>query len=251
MFDCYVDDASGSANPPHRIVSCTALLGSADGRARFDRRWKFLLLKHDLPALQLGAWRQMAKAKGWDAARRHAVAAEFAMTIDEQDMLGFSVAVDTMAWRSLASKRRKSFGTEREFCFLRVIRLVFDRLEAANCADTVRIDFSLDPSEFERRSNAVQRLLRLDSRASPRVASIQFEDPERRGQLQAAHLLTGMIMRSQIAHAGEEQIVPAWLTSLKELPEPPSGLTLEYWNRAYTNKHFSNIEWLMSEATSR
>jgi hypothetical protein len=201
-------------------------------------------LKHELPALQLATWGKIASARNWDEAKRRAIISEFAVTIEDDALIGFAVAIDQAAWLSIGPKHRRPFGTIEAFCFLRLMRLVFDRIEAADCPDTISVDFAIEPHAFERRSKAVQRLLKADSRASNRVESIQFVDADRRGRLQAVRLLTSMIMRSQIAR---EQQSLGWLNRLTELPEPQAGHTFEYWDKSFTGKNFSRLEWLTAK----
>ena len=191
----------------------------------------------------------MAQNRGWTLSKRREVLAEFVRAIDEQDFLGFAVAVDTNVWGSLKSKQRKVFGTASDFCFQRLMRIVFDRLEVAKELDAIVIDLDICMNKFERRSKAVRALFNADSRASFRVGSVQFSDPNRYCHLQAAKLLTCMTKRSLAVRTGTELHMPQWLKNLPELPDPQDGIVCEYWDRAYSDKYFASIEWLVSEGS--
>ena len=176
MLECYLQVGGGWS--PGGMVCATALLWEEDVSA-FSRRWRRLLLKHELSYVRLEELKKVATHKGWDAHKQRAVLEEFAQVTQanlEDDMMALVVAVDSKAWSSLERRQKRTFRSEHDFCFQRLVRLVLDRIEATGLWDSVSIVLDLDVSRFGRYSDTIQSVFKADSRAENLVTSIKFAD---------------------------------------------------------------------------
>jgi hypothetical protein len=243
VFECYLDDRGDTSRASDRVACCAGYLTHEDGRDEFSRRWRHLLLKHDLPYFHFRNWIEIVDSRGWDRIKRNNILMDFTRTIEGHDMLGFIVAVDTRVWNSLDLKRRRIFGTAGEFCFQRLMRLVLDRLEAAEFSDTIAIVFDQDLDELSRRANAVKRLSLEDSRASFRVQSMQFSNAKKICHLQATNLLWWSMYKELSERSGDALRLPLWLNALSELPVDHNHGVFEFWDKAYTDRYLTSIEW--------
>lgn len=249
VYEFYVDDCASPNDALHRIVCCAAYLLHEDERAPFNRRWRNLLMQHELTRLNLREWKAATKGPAWDLSKRRAVLADFIRLAEGPQALAFVVAVDAQVWASLKPKRRRMFGSAADFCFQRVLRVVLDRMEAVNNPEPIAIVLDQDLASFAERSQVVRSALRLDSRASRRVGSIQFSDPGLSYQLQAAHVLGCMTRKTLAERSGGEIPLPGWLKALTELPT--ADHPCEFWDAPYMDKHFVSVEWTVPDSGSQ
>ena len=250
MFECYLDISNGSGKPSAQFACCTGYLAHEAVRGWFNQHWCHLLLKHDLPGISLESWSDVVRRRGWDVTTSREVLADFTRAIETHDLIGFVVVMDAAGWNALAANERRVFGSASNFCFLRVVRLVLDRLEAANRTAPITIVFDQTLDRLAHRSTAVHTLFEMDSRAIDRVDSIRFSNPARHFQLQATKLLTSMTRRRLAELPGASLRLPAWLRKLDELPAAEETGVWEHWDKAFTRRHAGSIEWDMPRATS-
>jgi hypothetical protein len=243
VFECYLDDCGDAGRASERVVCCAGYLTHKGGRDEFNRRWRHLLLKHDLPYLRIRNWIETVESMGLDRAKRREILADFTGAIDAHDLLGFVVAVDTRVWSSIGPKRRKQFGSAGDFCFQRLMRLVLDRLEAAEYADTLAIVFDQDIGSLSRRTTAVKRLSKDDTRASYRVQTIEFSSARIASQLQAVNLLWWSAYKELNERSRDPLRSSTCLNAFSELSVTCSRLVHEFWDQAYTDRYLTSIEW--------
>ena len=251
MFECYFDIRGAGARPARRIACSTAYLAQQDGRSAFARRWNHLLIKHELRHLELGDWRKTAAHHGWDGGRQSAILQEFVDATVSHDLLGMIVAIDPSVWKTIEPRTRNSFGSQQDFCFQRLTRLIRDRVETSHNTAPVSIILERDIDRFHELSTAVKRVFWADSRAGSRISAVQFVDARHNAYLQASHLLTHLAMNHLAHHSDGGVALPAWLRDLKGLPALPDGVTCEYWDQAYSSRHQASLHWMTPDKPDR
>ena len=251
MLAGYFDLGGDEKDAPHRVACSSVYIGHQDDRRIFDRHWDHLLLKHELVDFQLDNFKQVARQKQWAAAKQQAVLLEFSSAAESHDLLGLVVAVDTGAWHNIAARRKRPLGTSQEFCFYRLARLVIDRLEALKLSEPIAMVFDREPGVISRNSRIVQHVFKIDSRAEHYVVSTQFTDPTRCHALQAAQLLTCMVVKDLTERSAGRLNAPAWLKTQSGLPIPSGETVCEFWDKAHTDRFLAAVECDASEQDDR
>lgn len=249
MFQCYVDIGSGTKGGSTPRLSCCAayLAQGEDGSGIFARRWRHLLLKHELRTLDLSDWRNAAAAHGWDEQRQAHVLREFSDATSAHDLLGFVVTIDSGVWQMLEHKSRQWFGTEQDFCLQKLARTVLDRVEANTSAGAVSLTFDRDIDRLREMSNSIQKLFKTDSRAQRQIPAIKLVDPETDCHLQASRLLRHIAIKHFSHPTARDIAIPASKKMIKALPDLPESIQCEIWDKSYAQRHLASLHWLASD----
>jgi hypothetical protein len=181
--------------------------------------------------------------RGWNATQRNNVVLEFIDAIKAAKLIGFGVAVDSEAWRSLSSERIKAFGNAQEFCFTRIMRRISDRLDLAQEKESVAVVFDQD-FEFSRRRLALfQNLWSFERRIAEKYAAIMFADAERYPPLQAADLLAWTTRRELMLRAKKLQPSNRYRELFAALPYyDPEYAAGEFWDQGEIDREFPKVE---------
>ena len=83
------------------------------------------------------------------------------------------------------------------------------------------------------------------------VVSTQFTDPTRCHALQAAQLLTCMVVKDLTERSAGRLNAPAWLKTQSGLPIPSGETVCEFWDKAHTDRFLAAVEWDASEQDDR
>jgi hypothetical protein len=87
-------------------------------------------------------------------AEKKAVLDKFIETIKGSDLIGFGVALDADAWRKLPKEITRVEGDAQQFCFLRIMRLIVERMKKSRPHDYIAVHFDCDrgfsPSRFQK-----------------------------------------------------------------------------------------------------
>ena len=237
------------AAPASAAKSCVmaAYLVPSEDVERFNRHWRHLLAKHELPLSEPGGWREIAARR---AKAGHDAVSSFAAAGARYEALPFVVGIDHSTWSKLGSARQL-FGTPQMFCFLRLMRQVLDRMEAVEEKSAITVMFARDVDDLIGGANAAMRLYKTDTRAPERVQSITFTDPRRDCVFAAVDLLIHMsLSRITVAQERTGTRLSQALQIARDLPPLPDDVTVEMWDEAYSQRHLASLEWGMSGAVA-
>ena len=249
VFECYFDIGGEEKRAPGRVACTSAYLALADGCGAFSRRWKHLLVKHELSRLELDDWSEVSAAHGWNDDRQNEVLSEFVDATLRFDLLGLFVAIDAATWRRLAASARGAIDSELDFCLQRLARMVLDRIEVASQGACVGLVINRDIGKLDQNSSTIMRVFKADSRAAERITTVRFTDSRRSSHLQATQLLK-LIGLSDLAGRVSPRTNGDGLGIGGVLPRLPAGTVCEFWNKAHADRHIANLEWLLPEQTT-
>ncbi len=243
MLECHIDDGRlWSRHAPRRIVGCTAFILHSDERRFCERRWRQELLRHELPELRLDEWSELVKRRHWDAGARARVLADFAQVAEGHSVVGLYAAMDTSVWKSMDQRRRRLFRSPEAFCFLRVLRLVADRLEAACETIPVQLVMPARTEHLVAGAEALSFAFSMDSRASDLLGDVRFCDPRRCTYLQPLEMMLGRLQWQLAERSGDAGRRPVWS---KALSAAASGAEMigEYWDDAHCERYLASVDW--------
>jgi hypothetical protein len=236
----FVDEYRSRRAGPSAVTAAAAWLVPSEEIAALDRRWRLHLLEHDLPAGEPSAWRRLAGAhKSVRKAARSSVAlAELTRAAAGMSGLGFVVTIADGTWNELPSSVRRSFRSPDRLCFLRVMRIVVDRLEGCGQASPFELRMRRDDVGLRDRAEAVEQLLGADTRARDLISLLAFVSPRAAGHFDAIDMVvqTGLSRLQAHIEKGEER------AAADPLPFPPSFL-LEHWDATFVSQSLESLEW--------
>jgi hypothetical protein len=145
--------------------------------------------------------------------------------------------------RNLPKERRSVFGDAQQFCFMRIVRRVVDRLELAADPEAIQIFFDRDMEYARQRLRFFDQILKMDRLSSVRISALSFADSKWYLPLQAADVLAWETRKQLIARADKTQSSQRFRELTTALPlvdlEFAAG---EFWDQAEIDKEFPKIE---------
>ncbi|MFM1816745.1 MAG: hypothetical protein RLZ98_3440 [Pseudomonadota bacterium] len=200
----------------------------------FNRRWRTHLLGCRFDVSRAVHWRDVAAAHETVGEAQEALAALSHLN----EAIGFMVAIRQSTWNNLDSARRL-FKTAEQFCLLRLMRLVLDRIEETNEPSPLVLTFERDLKSFGQLVRTVSQMYELDSRATDRVQKVAFSDPR------ADYLFSALDLVMHLSVAGCPTAEP---------PMPPTRferhMTTEIWDDSFVENHWASFEWSLDQAQS-
>lgn len=190
----FFDDSGKESDPSNKIVCAAGYIASGsaiwDG---FHQLWSNVLLEHGIAELHMkdfmSSQSRVQPYCDWDWPKKMSVLEDFSAAIKMNHLVGFGVAVDADAYRTLPKELTRREGTAQEFCFMRLIRMVVNRLKTSASRETVSIMFDCDedftPARFKRYLAIRQR--RPEDRSV--LSSFGVGEPRHYLPLQAADFL--------------------------------------------------------------
>ena len=252
----FFDDSGKESDPDNRIVCIAGYLAAGDARwTMFSQDWSHQLLAHGFSWLHMTDFMadkdEYARLKG-DWPKKKAILDQFIEVIRASQLIGFGVAVDTSAWRRVPKEVTKIEGDAQEFCFLRIMSRIVDRMKLARPDDYVAVHFDCDktftPSRFQRFIRARDH----DPAADHYLRSFTIAEPKVWFPLQAADLLAWESRKELLRRLGgyESRI------EFKEMFEVMSGYfpdyTGEFWDEKEIEEQILKPRGLLaSEAQKR
>ena len=244
MFRCYVVVVD-----PGPMVTCAAHLVHSSQCERLDRHWRNLLMKHDLPVTNHGGWLGIARSKSLSEEDKGATLREFAIAAG--DAMGFVVAIHEATWARVFRSRRRLFGSAEAFCYLRLLRVVLDRLESVQEASPIAVLFRRDVGSMDRAAKSAAKLFEMDTRACERVESMAFVDSRRDCHFAMTDLLIHLALpRLTGVPAGTAKHPPAALRTASLLPPLPDQVVIELWDEDFARRHIESLDWSMSSGVT-
>jgi hypothetical protein len=229
MLRCFFDDSGKESDPTNRIV-CIAGYLAIDGLWNmFTEGWSHQLLKNSMSWLHLTDF-MADKSQDWPTKR--AILDGFINVIKASQLIGFGVAVDADAWREVPEGITRTEGNAQQFCFLRIMRMVIERLKAARENDFVTVYFDCDknftPSRF-------QKFLGLRDHAEDAKRYLKafcIGEPKTFLPLQAADLLAWETRKDLMRRLGGYDSRPEFKFLFESLLNWVPDYQSEMWDRA-------------------
>ncbi len=247
MLSCYVSDLGEQRVGPAKTYVSAAYLFPSEDVGRFNRHWRHLLAKHELPLSAPSGWREIAAKR---AKASHEAVSSFAAAVSRYEALPFVVGIDHSTWVKLG-KARRHFGTPQMFCFLRLMHLVLDRMEAVEEKSSITLVFERDLDDLIGGAQASMRLYKSDTRAPDRVQSVAFTEPRRDCVFAAVDVLIHMsLLRITAAELRTGPRLSQTLRIARSLPPLPDDVAVEMWDDAYFQLYFPSLEWGLSDAVT-
>ena len=148
MIRCFFDDSGKESERGNRIVSIAGYL--AGGETYWDlfgTGWSHQLFRHGISWLHMKDFmqdRDEYAAFKWDWPKKRSVLEDFIKVIKVSQIIGFGVALDAEAWRKVPKQFTAVEGTAQEFCFLRIMRMIVERMKIVRPNDYVSVFFDCD-----------------------------------------------------------------------------------------------------------
>jgi hypothetical protein len=179
----YFDDSGKEGDSSNRIVCIAGYLAAGETRWNvFGEEWRHQLMSHHLSWLHMtdlmADQGEYAFLKD-DWPKKKALIDQFIEAIKVSQLIGFGAAVDIEAWRKVPPEVTRIQGDAQQFCFLRIMRMIVERMKVACPNDFVAVHFDCDkafsPSRFQRfigvrdRDPEARRYLQTFTIAEPRI----------------------------------------------------------------------------------
>jgi hypothetical protein len=245
VFQCYFDDVSKESQG-ERVLAIAAYIAVDEIWGRFQSLWSHLLVKHGLAEI-----REMAlvgSQRGWDIGKISSILQEFVLAISAAPgLIGFGVAVDTNEWRKLSPKKTRLFGDAHDFCSLRIVYNIRDRLDEAGLGrEQMALFFDRDTQNAARRLNFFKHLTGSSSPPMDSISIVSFADARQYYPLQAAHLLARETRRRMRSLTGikdietPDEFMAAW-------PNDGFDYLGEFWDRELIETELPKLEALAQQ----
>jgi hypothetical protein len=232
----FFDDSGKEGDPDNRIVCIAGYLNASEFRWNmFSEEWSHQLVAHGISWLHmtdLMADADEYAALGWDWPKKKAVLNRFIETIKGSDLIGFGVALDANAWRKIPKEVIRSEGDAQQFCFMRIMRMIVERMKISRPNDYVAVHFDCDrafsPSRFQRFIGIRDR----DPEARRYLQTFTIAEPKLYYPLQAADLLAWETRKDLLRRLGGYESRPEF----KEMFEVMSGYFPDYKGEFWDEK---------------
>jgi hypothetical protein len=229
----------GSTSTP---AVAAAFLSPTVDRATFAARWHLLDLKHDIRSLDL---RQLTakRTDGHGLTAEGRALADFVQLTQESAGIGFVTALDGATWAKLDRKQRAQIRSPQEFCFERLLRQVFDRLDAQEANGMLTLVVPLERRAWETRLAALEAALARDTRTDHLLTSVTFCSPAFDRRLDAARILQAS-MRAELRRkavsrkAFAAHSLTAWAVQ---------STICEIWDAETCKRRLSKLDWDTAE----
>ncbi|HTV65608.1 MAG TPA: hypothetical protein VMD98_08390, partial [Bryocella sp.] len=148
MIHCFFDDSGKESDASNRIVVIAGYMAVGDSTWTFlSQQWGHQLVRHGLSWLHMKDLMQnqdeYAKLN-WDWPKKRSVIEDFIKVVKASQLIGFGVAVDADAWRAIPKQITQAEGSAQEFCFMRLVRMITERMKIARPDDWISLYFDSD-----------------------------------------------------------------------------------------------------------
>jgi len=239
MYTAYFDDSGKESG--ERWVVIGGFLAHEFVWQAFAPRWAHELRRHDISTLHMkDAIQRTGEYQSWSIEKRNEVLGDFLTILKTSHLIGFAVGVDAPAWKAyLQTHRPKEKLSAMEFCFMRILRLVTDRMAKVQPPDRILLCFDTDREFASARLNLWNEL-----RARPQyaglnaaVSAIGFANVEQVQPLQAADMLAWLARKELVQHTGGHESIPLYKELFAALPGHPVEYVFQGWSEEEIKKH--------------
>jgi hypothetical protein len=174
----------------------------------------------------------------WDWNKKKSVLEDFSAAIKMSQLAGFGVALDAEAWRRLPKEFIKANGTAQEFCFIRILRMVVERMKRSCPDERISILFDCDrtfaPSRFQRYIQVREKV----ADAARFLNAFTVGEPKVFQPLQAADLLAWETRKDLLRQIEGLDSRPEFQHMMKNLPGFFPDYTAELWTAELLEREF-------------
>lgn len=237
----FFDDSGKESDLSNKIV-CAAgyIAASTNIWSGFHELWSNYLLTYGLDELHMKEMMcsesRMKPFCDWDWQKKKAVLEDFSAAIKISRIVGFGVAVDAEAWRELPKELTKVEGTAQEFCFMRLIKMILDRIRKSAPNEKLSIMFDCDegftPARFKRYL-AIRKRRQDDAKY---LISFGVGEPQAYFPLQAADFLAWESRTQLLRQIKGLDSRPEFQHMMMVLPGFFPDYTGEFWDREQIEK---------------
>lgn len=235
MIKCFFDDSGKESDLSNPIVCVAGYLAVDQFWNMFTEGWSHCLLKHKMHWLHMKDFmldRDEYAGRAWDWPTKRAILQEFINIIKAANLIGFGVALDANAWREIPKEVTDKEGTAQEFCFMRIMRMVVERMKIARPRDFVSIYFDCDkeftPARFQRFIGVREH----DPHARKYFQCFSIAEPKAFCPLQAADLLAWETRKDLMRKVGGYDSRPEYDFLFQSLLNFVPDYESELWDRA-------------------
>jgi hypothetical protein len=237
----FFDDSGKESDLSNRIVCAAGYIASASSIwGGFHELWSNILLLHGLDELHM---KEMMCSQSkeqpfceWQWEKKKAVLEDFTAAIKISHIVGFGVAVDADAWRELPESLTRVEGTAQEFCFMRLIRKIVERVKKSAPNERIAVMFDCD-EEFT--SSRFKRFLGIRHNRpedGDYLISFGVGEPKAYLPLQAADFLAWETRTHLLRQMKGHESRPELQHMLMVLPGFFPDYTGEYWDKEQIEK---------------
>jgi hypothetical protein len=251
VFDCFVEKSRGrqsGAAPSSaggaataKVTAVAACLVPSEEIAGFDGLWRLLLMKHDLPASGPDDWCTLIEKHDTESTT---ALRELTGAASNLNGLGFVVAIGRKTWGELPQPTRRRLGSAQTLCFLRLMRIVVDKLEGCGESARIAVRLRLDMAARNSSMRDVQAMMAADTRARERIASLSFVNPRNASHFSAIDLV---LQNGLQELTRTTELAPTQQASQLAQAAFPANFALELWNGDFVSRHLESLEWGQSQ----
>lgn len=234
MIRCYCDDSGKESDAGNPIV-CIAgyVAGDSPYWDSFAGAWGHLLLRHGISWLHMKDLMQdqdeYAPLK-WDWRKKKSVLEDFINVIKLSQLIGFGVALDANAWRKVPKEVTRTDGDAQQFCFMRIMRMIVERMKIARPNDFVSVYFDCDKAFTPARFQRFIGIRDHDPEARRYFQSFSIAEPRVYSPLQAADLLAWQSRKELMRRLGGYESRPEYKFIFEAMPGYFPEYLGEYWD---------------------
>lgn len=247
MLSGFFDDSGKESNPGNRIVCIAGYLAHANFWSLFHPAWAQNLMFNGISWLHMKDFMfdsDEYASKGWDWPKKREIIEGFMGVIKSCRLIGYGVAVDAEAWRKIPRELTDREGNAQEFCFMRIMRMLVERMKISLPRDVVSVCFDCDLGFSAGRFRKFVGIRESSSEANRYLQSFSIAEPKAYLGLQAADLLAWETRKELMRKLGGFESRPEFKFLLEASLDVPMIYESELWDASEIEekiiKPFSN-----------
>jgi hypothetical protein len=247
MLLSFFDDSGKESDPSNQIVCAAGYLAAGSSIwSGFHELWNNFLLSHGIDELHMKemmcSQSKVQPFADWDWAKKKSVLEDFSSAIKISHLIGFGVAVDADAWRELPKSVTQLEGTAQEFCFMRLIKMMVNRVKISVPHERIAVMFDCDEGFTPARFQRFLGLRRRHPVDGQYLISFGVGEPKAYLALQAADFLAWETRTHLMRQIKGLQSRPEFQHMMTVLPGFFPDYTSEYWGREDIEKSIKSMD---------
>jgi hypothetical protein len=245
MVQGFFDDSGKESDPSNKIVCIAGYVAAPGMWNGFQEMWRHMLVKHNLKWLHMKDFLNDKSSEyaylGLDWPRKQRILEDFASAIKINQLIGFGISVDAEAWQRMPKETIKAQGTVQEFCFIRILRTLVERIKRSAPEEHVSITFDCDraytPARFQRYIAVRDKF----PDAERYLAAFNIAEPKVYVPLQAADLLAWETRKDLLRQIEGHQPRPEFDYMMKIMPGFFPDYSAELWTEKALEEEFGPL----------
>jgi hypothetical protein len=153
-------------------------------------------------------------------------------------LAGFGIAVDAKAWNEIPKDIvKKQAPSIEEFCFIRLLRRIVERVKRANSDESLTVMFDCDRASTSARFQRFIALRDSYPEAAQYLSAFTIGEPKRFMGLQAADFLAWETRKELLRKMGGFESRPEFEHMMLALPGFFPDYESEFWTREKLREH--------------